>query len=109
MGLAPLMLDLLWVFAFIVGIAASIVTAFVMQAIYREKLGVRLLDVCVGLLAALCGNISSTVLRFQQPPAALGWVAALFFSTGFIAAVASVSVVCAVREYLKLQRRRSTT
>src|ERR1700683_693640 len=112
MGLAPLLFDLLWVFALVVGILASIFTAFLMQIIYREKLSVRLLDVCVGLLAALCGGMSSTVLLlyqrhrgrgwFEQAPPVLGWAGTHHFWAGIIAAVVSVSILYAVRG----QRRR---
>jgi hypothetical protein len=120
MGLAPLMLDLLWVFALIVGILASIVTGFLMEVIYGKKLRVRALDVCVGLLAAFCGEMCSTVLLLyqrhsrrgwlEQPPPVLSWAGAHPLWAGIIAAVVSVSILYAVREYSStLSRGRSTS
>ena len=111
MGLAPLMLDLLWVFALATGILASIVTGFLMQVVYREKRRVRLLDLCFGLLAALCAYMSLTLQgrgRFEQLPRVFSWAEAHPFWAGAIAAFISVSLLYAVQGYLKLRRSSST-
>lgn len=114
MGLAPLMLDLLWVFALATGILASIVTGFLMQVVYREKRRVRLLDLCFGLLAALCAHMSLTLQghqgrgRFEQLPRVFNWAEAHPFWAGVIAAFISVSLLYAVQGYLKLRRSSRT-
>ena len=114
---STLLFAVLWLFALVVGIFTSIATGFFMQMICRDKLRVRLFDLVVGLLAAICGDMSSTVLLFYQrrrgrswfdgAPPILGWAGAHPLWAGVIATVASVSILYAVRE-VKLHRRRLT-